>query len=398
MKGPWWLVAGVFLVMMVSSGFGFYNLSVYMNALAGERAFAISHLSGAIALMFVVTGLSGMLVARLIERVDVRWVMVAGAAIAGAALGAVGEATEVWHVWLLYAVFGVGNSGVSLIPGTTVVTRWFPGANRSVALSVASTGLSTGGIVLTPLCADLLHRFGVGAAMPWFGAAMFAAIAPIALLLVRSWPPGGGDGERRHAAPESVRSALRSRFFIGATAAYFLVLGSQVGGVAHLFNHVDRFTDHVIGSLAVSTMAGVSIVGRLLGGVIVTTFPIRAFTLINVAGQCLGLLVLAHADTAAIALAGAALFGATVGNLLMLQPLIVVQAFGVLRYPRLYAVANAVTTLGVAGGPLLMGVLHDGFDYTVAFVAAAAASALAFFVLVAAGALPGPRDGDETAG
>ena len=55
-RSPWWLVAGVFVVLSISSGFGFYNLSVYMNALAGERAFAVADLSGAVALLFLVSG------------------------------------------------------------------------------------------------------------------------------------------------------------------------------------------------------------------------------------------------------------------------------------------------------------------------------------------------------
>ena len=50
-KSPWWLVAGVFAVLSISSGFGFYNLSVYMNALATERGLAVADLSGAIAVL-----------------------------------------------------------------------------------------------------------------------------------------------------------------------------------------------------------------------------------------------------------------------------------------------------------------------------------------------------------
>lgn len=392
-RSPWWVVAGVFLVLMVSSGFGFYNLSVYMNALADERSFAVGELSGAIAVMFVVSGVSGMVVARLMERIDVRWLMVAGAAIAGASLALVGVAQEIWHVWLLYAVFGIGNSGISLIPGTTLVTRWFPGANRSVALSVASTGLSTGGIVLTPACANAIHHLGIEAAMPWFGAVQFLVIVPIALWLVRSWPDQAKAAASLPPAA-SVRDALGSRFFLATTAAYVLILGTQVGAIAHLFNHVQRMTDHVVASLAVSVMAGVSIVGRLLGGVVVTTFPILAFTLLNVVGQSLGMMALALADSVVTSLAGAAVFGITVGNLLMLQPLIVVQAFGVTRYPRLYSVANATTTLGVAGGPLAMGLLHDAFDYRVAFLAAAVTGGVAFFIFVAGGRLPSADAGD----
>ena len=393
-KSPWWLVIGVFLVLSVSSGFGFYNLSVYMNALAAERSFAVADLSAAVALLFVASGAGGIVVGRLIERYDVRLVMVAGAALGGLALALIGSADAMWQVYLLFALFGVGNSGVSLVPGTTVVTRWFPGANRSLAMSVASTGLSLGGVLLTPLSADVIHRLGAEAALPWFGAAFFAIIAPIALLLVRSWPAG-----YRPPAPTALgvdaNDALRTRFFKGTVATYVFVLASQVGGIAHVFNHVENSADHVVASTAVSAVAVSSIVGRLLGGVILTAgFPIRPFTFANIGGQGLGLAVLGSVDAAAALLAGSVLFGFTIGNLLMLQPLLLVQAFGAQRYARIFAVANASATVGVAGGPLLMGIVHDAMNYAWAFGAAALASALAFVVFLTAGPLPVGPDGD----
>ena len=189
-RSPWWLVTGVFVVLSMSSGFGFYNLSVYMNALVAERPFAVADISAAVALLFIVSGIAGVFVGHVIERHDIRMVMVAGAVIGAAALGLIGVASEVWQVWVLYALFGVGNSGVSLVPATTVVTRWFPGANRAIAMSVASTGLSAGGVLLAPVSAQVIHVLGVGTAMPWFAVVYLGVIAPTALLLVRSWPPG----------------------------------------------------------------------------------------------------------------------------------------------------------------------------------------------------------------
>ena len=386
-RSPWWLVAGVFVALAMSSGFGFYNLSVYMNALADERGFVVAEISSAIGLLFIVSGIAGIGVARLIERIDVRWVMLAGAAIASTALSLVAAATEIWHVWLLFALFGFGNAGVSLIPGTTLVTRWFPGANRSIALSVASTGLSTGGILLTPVSAALIHDWGISAAMPWFGVVFFAVVAPIALVLIRSWPDGAAGSDPRRPAADA-GDAFRSRFFIGSTVAYVMVMGAQVGGIAHLFNHVEAFTDHVVASTAVSLVAGTSIVGRLAGGVVVTRVPIRWFTLANIVGQSIGMVLLARADATGWALFGAVVFGLTVGNLLMLQPLLIAEAFGVARYPKIFSYANAASTLGVAGGPVLMGFVHDAASYVVSFYVAAAISVVSFCVFFLAGSLP----------
>ena len=386
-RSPWWLIAGVFVVLSMSSGFGFHNLSVYMNALVAERSFSVADVSTAVALLFVVSGVAGVVVGRLIERHDVRMVMVAGAVIGAVALGLIGFAREVWQVWVLYAVFGVGNSGVSLVPATTVVTRWFPGANRSIAMSIASTGLSAGGVLLAPASAQAIHFFGVATAMPWFAVVYLAVIAPTALLLVRSWPPGSSIA--RAPVQRDLGGDLYSRFFIGATIAYVALMAAQVGGIAHLFNHVATVTDHIVGSTAVSLLALMSIGGRLLGGFLLAAgFPIRVLTGISLAIQGLGLGVLGYAQTPVTSLLGTAVFGLSVGNLLMLQPLLLVQAFGVQHYPRLFAVSHACSTIGVAGGPLAMGIIHDASSYAGSFGAAAVASAAALVVFIAAGALP----------
>lgn len=386
-RSPWWLVAGVFVVLAISSGFGFYNLSVYMNALAIERDLAVADLSAATALLFLASGVGGVVVGRLIERHDVRLVMLAGAALGGAALTLIGAATEVWHLWLLYTLFGAGNSGVSLVPSTTVVTRWFPGANRAVALSVASTGLSIGGVLLTPVCAAVVKAVGMATAMPWFGAAYLLVIAPVALVLVRSWPAPASEGPSSPAV--STGGVLRQRFFLGVTAAFVGIMASQVGGIAHLFNHVERFAGHMAASAAVMALSLASICGRLLGGwLLAAGLPIRPFTMANIVGQAAGLVALGVANSKLAAIAAAALFGVSVGNLLMLQPLLLVQAFGPGRYPRIYSIGNAAATVGVAGGPLAMGIVHDAAGYAWAFGLAAALSALALLCFCGAGRLP----------
>lgn len=386
-RSPWWLIAGVFVVLAMSSGFGFHNLSVYMNALVAERSFSVTDISAAVALMFIVSGIAGVVVGRLIERHDVRLVMLAGAVIGAATLALIGAASEVWQVWALYALFGVGNSGVSLVPATTVVTRWFPGANRSIAMSIASTGLSVGGVLIAPASAQVIHFFGVGSAMPWFAVVYLAVIAPTALLLVRSWPPGPSTAGAP--PPRDMGDDLHSRFFVGATIAYVALMAAQVGGIAHLFNHVATVNNHIVGSTAVSLLALVSIFGRLLGGFLLAAgFPIRVLTAVSLAIQAFGLGVLGFAETPVASLVGTAVFGLSVGNLLMLQPLLLVQAFGVQHYPRLFAVSHACSTVGVAGGPLAMGIIHDASSYAGSFGTAAVASAAALVVFIAAGALP----------
>ena len=316
MSGPvycgWYVVAGLFLVLAVSSGFGFYNLSVYMNVLAEEKGFSVSSLSVAVSIFFIVGGISGMWVATLLDRFDVRLVMVGGALLAGLALGSSGWVNELWQIYGLYVLFGLGNSAVSIVTSTTLVTRWFPGKERSVALSVASTGLSAGGVLITPLSARLFADLGVVAVMPWLGVAFFAVIVPVAVLVIRPHPTGttGAGGNSLLSQGWRYGTAVRSRFFSLVTFAYVLCMASQVGGIAHLYNRAEGEVGYAVAAMAVQVLTVMSILCRLLGGVLVTRISIRAFTVGNLLGQGLGLLLVAAATGPAGILFGAGLFGA----------------------------------------------------------------------------------------
>ena len=153
------VVTGCFVVLTVTSGLGFYGLAVYLNAFSRERGWPVASISLATTLFFVVGGVLGLTIARIIARRDVRVVIVAGGVLGGAALAVLGRVDERWQLYLVYAVFAAGFAGAGLVPATTVVTRWYH-QRRSVALSVASTGLSVGGILITPVAKWLIDRGG----------------------------------------------------------------------------------------------------------------------------------------------------------------------------------------------------------------------------------------------
>ncbi len=88
------------------------------------------------------------------------------------------------------------------------------------------------------------------------------------------------------------------------------------------------------------------------------------------------------ADTTWLLFAAIVLFGATIGNVLMLQPLVIAERFGVRDYPRIFSRAQLVSVVGTAGGPLLLGSLYDVFgSYEVPYAAAAACSLTGAIVL-----------------
>ena len=386
------MVAGCFVVLTVTSGLGFYGLAVYLNAFSRERGWPVASISLATTLFFVVGGVLGLTIARIIARRDVRVVIVAGGVVGGVALAVLGRVDERWQLYLVYAVFAVGFAGAGLVPATTVVTRWYH-QRRSVALSVASTGLSVGGILITPFAKWLIDREGLESATPILAIVWVVGIVPVALWLVRpdpgvlGWMP---DGDRVSltepvAAATGVRfdDAVRTRFYVAVTVGYLLVLGSQVGAIQQLVKLVEERTDPDTAAVATIALAGMSVVARLAGGRIVPRLPMAGFTCGLAATQAVAMVADRLRRRAPSRLfAAILLFGATVGNILMLQPLLVAERFGVIDYPRIFSRSQFFTMFGVAGGPLLLGWLYDNAGgYRTSYLVAAGCSLVGAAVL-----------------
>lgn len=409
----WAVVAAVFVMLGFSAGLGFYGTSVYLRAFVVEQGLAVGAVSVATATFFVVGGATGLPIARLLDRYDPRITVVTGAVVGGAALALLGQVTALWQLFFVYALLGVGFAGTALVPATTIVTRWFA-ERRSVALAVASSGLSVGGMVLTPLVATAVARHGLAVSAPWIGLAYAVGIAPVALAVLRPAPaeraaadPPEGAIADTHAAPSGgepaassgtpFRAALATRFFVLVTLAYVLVMFAQVGGVAHHVNLVSGRVGEAQAALAVSLLAGTSVVARLTGGWVVTRLSLRGVTVTLMVLQCGALLILATSESYAGLLVGTVALGTTMGNLLMFHPLLLADAFGVRDYSRIYALSQFVMTLGLALGPSLIGLVHDAVGgYALPLGLTATVSLLAAAALVAAGptgaAAPAPAD------
>jgi MFS family permease len=384
------VLTGCFLVLTVASGLGFYGLAVYLNAFSRERGWPVASISLATSLFFVVSGVVGLAIARIIARHDVRTVIVAGGVLGAAALALLGRVDERWQLYAVYSMFACGFAAAGLVPATTVVTRWYH-RRRSVALSIASTGLSVGGIVITPFAKWLIDRRGLETATPILGVVWVAGVVPLALWLVRpdptllGWTPDGGRTDSEALVPASgmpFGDAVRTRFYLGVTAGYVLVLGAQVGAIQQLVKLVEDRTDADTAALATIALAGMSVVARLAAGRIVPRIPMAGFTAVVALTQGVALVAIAFADQTAALFAAILLFGATIGNVLMLQPLLIAERFGVIDYPRIFSRSQFFTMFGVAGGPLLLGWLYDhAGGYRTSYLVAAACSVAGSAVL-----------------
>ncbi|MEO0492748.1 MAG: MFS transporter [Actinomycetota bacterium] len=387
----WWVVTAVFIILSTTSGLIFYGLAVYLDALTDEQSFSTTSVSLATSVFFVVGGVAGRIIAPVIEVRDVRLVVAAGGVLGGASLAALGTVDSLVELYAVYVVLALGFALAGLLPGTTLVTRWFHG-RRAFALAIASTGLSVGGLTYTQFAAWLIGDRGLGDAAPILGIVYVVSIFATLPLLIpspahRGLTPEGADEVTADGTPDGIDydTAIRTRFFVVVLIGFVLAMGAQVGGLSQIANLGSERVDSSTGALAVSAIAVGSVLGRLAGGSFADRLPLMTFTSVLAVVQGATLVAVAFADSRIALLIVAFCFGTTIGNLLMLQPLLIAAAFGVKAYPRIFALQQLIVTAGVAGGPLLLGALRDASSYRASYVAAGALSMIAAAVMATSG-------------
>jgi len=278
-----------------------------------------------------------------------------------------------------------------------------------MALSIASTGLSLGGVVITPISATLMGQIGITKAAPILAIMYVVGVVPLAWLLLRPNPSSLGivppaqysaakvrqtvdvaaGGEKSQVVTDGIRfrEAVRAKFFWCFSGAYVFLMLAQVGGIAHQYGLARETLTESQTALAVAILPVASIIGRLIGGWTVEQVSMRAFAIVVMMTQVVALSALAFGNGVIALCVGLALFGTTVGNLLMLQPLLVSEAFGIRDYARIFSVSNLLTSWGTAAGPWILGLVYGLSDkhYGGAYLVAACAGMVGLFLFISGG-------------
>jgi MFS family permease len=320
--------------------------------------------------------------------------IIGGATLAAVALFSMRFVEQRWQLFVVYCFYALGWSASGMGPVTTVVTRWFH-VRRASALAVASTGLSMGGIVVTPFIKWILDTQGIRNGSPWLALIWFCGTVPVTLILLRAFPQPYGwlpDGAR--AAPGDVANisgtpltdAVRSRFFKAITFGYIFALGAQVGGALQLVKLVEERTDRSTATLATIALSSMSIISRFVAGRIIPKVNMTRFTVGLATLQGLSMASIALNESRIGLLLSIALFGITIGNMVMMQSLLLAERFGVRDYPRIAARSGLVSFSGTALGPLILGWLYDvAGGYRTSYLVAGACSLIGAFLFSFAG-------------
>lgn len=242
----WVALALTFLAMLISAA-SLGIPGVLLTPLGAEYGWNTGQISSALALRFVLYGLTGPFSAILVVRYGIRNVVWVALALIAAGLACATLATQLWHLVLFWGLMlGFGSGMIALVLGTVVANRWFE-QRRGLILGLLTASSATGQLVFLPGAAWLVEHYGWRYALIPLGVSCFA-IATLFFLFMPEHPQSiglrawGADQSTPVAAPQpaymgsfwqpltTLRSVLGERAF-WILAGTFFICGLSTNGL-----------------------------------------------------------------------------------------------------------------------------------------------------------------------
>ena len=399
----WAIAAAVGSLMLVVAGIGYYGLAVFLNPLQEEHGWSNSAVSGAASMYFLASGVTAAFFGPRVDRHGPMGFMTVGFSLVGIAAIGIGFVQELWQLYAVYLLLAFGFGMSSNVATSAIMTRWFM-VKRARAMSVSSTGISLGGVILTPVGAWLVDRGGLELAAPVMGLLVLVVTLPVLWGVIVFDPrqmglhPDGIDPEvslaqtrARMDATTQLRSwtipqAMRTVSFWAVLGAFTLVLISQTGFVIHQIAFLEeRLGSRSAAALALSTTAFGSIIARLVVGIFADSIDKRSLTVGLFAVQASAILLVLRVDGVVATYVLTLTFGFTIGNVYMMQSLLVSEIFGMVSFGAIFGIVAMAGQAGSGLGPFVVGFLEDrsgSYDLPFTIVALVTYGA-AFVVLLA---------------
>jgi MFS family permease len=376
------VVASLFTTLFLVFGSGYNTAGVFVAPLVAQFGWTRAQVSLLQTTVALAAGLVVPGVGWLLDRVEARVTILAGAVLAGAGFLVASRAGSLSMMIAAYALVGIGLGAATLLPASLVIANSF-GARRGLALGIVMLGTSTGGMVMTLVASAVIARAGWRTAYVALALPILLVVVPLVAVTVRSRPHADVAAAASGDAPGlEVGAAVGARSFWLVGVVQF-VYGFAAGGTTvHAIPHfIDLGYGAERAAFLMSLVLGIAGAGKLATGALADRISARRALVLDLVVAAAGMTCLILARQAALAAAFVVLYGVAVGAPLTLMPLVIAESFGLRRFGSLSGLAGVFNILGAAAGPLMAGRI---FDATGSYASAFTLYALALLVGAAA--------------
>ena len=268
--------------------------------------------------------------------------------------------------YCLTSVIGFVSLGAQSISYIRVLSSWFD-HHRGIAIGIAASGLGLGYMIMPLLIQLLLSITSWEVAYYGLAAIVMAFSFPLLAITIRNEPEKATATavERKAAVSVSApgmtaREALKTREFWLMTIALTIMSAFLTGLVPHIVPLIkDRGITAAMAATVGSFMGLATFLGRIAVGYLLDRFfaPFVAIAFFGLA--CVGLLLLADANSLFVFYMAAFMIGLGFGAESDLIGYLVGRYFGLKAFAQIYGYALAGFLLGAGVGPYLLGLCYE---------------------------------------
>ncbi|MBV8772201.1 MAG: MFS transporter [Deltaproteobacteria bacterium] len=369
----WFIVVAMFVTLVLVFGSGYDTVPVFLPALLrGFPKWSRAEVSLLPSVLALSAGISVLPVGWLVDRIEARLVIIAGAVLAAGAFFLASSAHSLATMVAAYFVLGIGISAGTVLPASLVLANWFT-ERRGLAMGIALSGSTVGGSIMTLVAGQLFQVTGWRAAYIALGLPMIVVVVPLVASIVRSRPPGTTPMTVAESAELlegfETREALRTRSFWLIVLANFCFAFTATGSVIHLVAYLEGIGYKTsAAALAMSLVFAFAALGKVVLGYAADRLTARLALVICFVIQAAGLLIVFGAARIGVIVAFVPIYGMSIAAPLMLLPLLTAESLGIKRYGLLSGLAGLAQTFGAMIGPIVAGRIFDlTKSYTLAF-------------------------------
>lgn len=392
----WVIVAAGGALGCVAIG-GLFSLPVFLRPIAQDTGWSTTGISTAMTLAFVALAVGSIGWGALSDRIGPRPVVLAGALLLASGLALSSLATSLVAFQLLFgAVVGVSAAAI-FAPMMACVTGWFD-TRRSLAVSLVSAGMGMAPMTMSPLAAWLVQTHDWRTSLQIIAALVAAIMLPVAWLVRR--PPALAHGATDASADPSagaaddaslsVGRAMRSAPFLILVTTSFLSCATHSGPIFHTVSYAVTCGIPLMAAVSIYSLEGLAgMGGRLVFGLLGDRFGAARVLVLALLAQAVVVLGYVAARELGSFYTVAALFGFTYAGVMPLFAVIARENFPLRMMGAVIGGTTMASSLGMALGPVLGGMIYDTFSsYAWLFIGAFSLGIGAFLAALAFTQLP----------
>ncbi|MCP5328940.1 MAG: MFS transporter [Steroidobacteraceae bacterium] len=390
----WTVLLGCFLGLAVStSAILMFPLGLYMQPVTTEFGWSRTQFSSVLSVVALGNIIALPLAGYAIDRFGPIRCIAVGLVIACLSYAAVGQASSYALFLALCTLASVAGCLAHYPAYFTIARGWFD-RNIGLALAIASAGVSTGVAGFAWLIKATIAAGGWRVAFATVGTTAAVIGLGSLLFLIRS-NPGVLPAAEQLRTPRAdatvdatLGEALRSRDYWYFTLGFALIVFAGAGPNLHL---PALMADGGAGTAAIAAAVAAiplgSLAGRVVAGMMLDRFSVRAPAAVFFGAQAVGILLL-WVDLRS-AVAAAFLMGTAMGAELDIMGYVMARRFGRRAYARIFGTSFALSQIGLIISPIGMAAIFDVMgSYDIALLGYLPLSIFAFVLVALANVRP----------